>query len=154
MGEYHPGVILVWCVIASSGDYISRWSLMRRADGIIIETIIHYIQTAYVHAIMSRTTVAGECLLNIIHHTTARGLGWICFTMYRSTYSCQGPKLNMYHNSATHPYLPAMVVHAPPHLAWPMLSHSKKTSPMLDYPCWTFPASNNDYLVLTNYSCC
>jgi len=49
--------------------------LMRRADDIIIETIIHYIQTAYVHAIMSRTTVAGECLLNIIHHTTAKGLG-------------------------------------------------------------------------------
>jgi hypothetical protein len=86
MGEYHPGVILVWCVIASSGDYISRWSLMRRADDIIIETIIHYIQTAYVHAIMSRTTVAGECLLNIIHHTAARGLSWICITIAQPTH--------------------------------------------------------------------
>jgi len=31
----------------------------------------------------------------------------------------------------------------PPPLAGPMLSHSKITSPMLDYPCWTFPVSNN-----------
>ena len=60
--------------------------MMPRADDIIIEKVIHNTQTVYVHAIMSRTTVAGECLLNIDQHTAARGL-----------------KLNMYHNSATLP---------------------------------------------------
>ena len=32
--------------------------MMHRADDIIIETIIHNIQTAYVHAIMSRKVAA------------------------------------------------------------------------------------------------
>ncbi len=68
---------------------------MRRADDIIIETIIHYIQTAYVHAIMSRTTVAGECLLNIDEHTAARGrAAYVSLCIDQHT-----AKLNMYHNS-------------------------------------------------------
>ena len=65
--------------LASSGDYASRWYMMPRADDIIIEKVSPHTQTVYIHAIMSRTTVAGECLLNIDQHTA---------------------KLNIYHNAS------------------------------------------------------
>ena len=47
---------------------------------------------------MFRTTVAGECLLNIDHHIAAWGPNWyewLCIDQHTA-------KLNMYHNSATH----------------------------------------------------
>ena len=88
MGEYHPGVILVWCVIASSGDYISNDLDVSR----------------WQHHHWDNNPLHSNCVRpcnHVSYHSCRR-----VFAKHHSSYNRQRPKLNMLHNVSIYIQLP------------------------------------------------